>query len=949
MFAHSKMETIDIQSRSYVVKWIRASNGDTVSFQMKPLKKSINFGIYRKDHSSTADLSEVKTETDQKGNAIRFPSENEISMSTDHGKDKNTPLTTKLSLAGLTKVAWYGSISGNEVISESFRSTCDDCYYAFIMDNSSSKQSKRRCLLTVNTKREVSEAIDDTEDYDENCSSRSNATESISLKNTQNITQPLLKEQPTFASSTGSIVSIENTNAFPRPVSPVMPAKSGSPSSGLQSTLRNGRIFQGYLLKKKRKKLQGFSKRFFKLDLKYGTLCYYLDGKSSTCRGEIVIPLSSVSANKRTRLIIVDSGIEIWVMKARDYKEWEQWIKQLELCFQQPISNNESVEEKAQSLKISHDTMTSAFLHSLTSLRKGIEECKNQSLSYSAFTVLPQPTAINSRQRNISRSSSVSSLINPFLRQRNGSTSDVSNQINEFSGSSLMEQQYHDLYKRLSELERLAKQIDSDACSLAQNWSNKTPPASIFSNDEFFDAIEEEACIVMINDDVARDNIRPIYSAYGEGKDDDDDDEEEDELGVEAGESEETNEVIESLTSSQTDILSSEEVRPSSSNFDLYPLPLNFEVNRRTNITGPASSPPSLLSFFRKNVGKDLSSVSMPITSNEPVSILQVLSEAFEYSNLLNKAAQETENPLARLQFVSAFALSYLSIHRQKVRSLRKPFTPLLGETYELVREDMGIRLISEKVSHKPAIFAYHVEHYDWVCTYTVTPVQKFWGKSIEFTNEGQFELVFRNDGSKYLWSQPTVFLKNIIAGERYMEPANEFSVICSNSTKAIIEFRAGGMFSGRSEDVNITISDANSRKVSALKGQWTNQIIDPQTGQVIWKCGELVQNSEKKFGFTKFTSTLNEITKIEEGMIPPTDSRLRPDLRIYERGGIAEAEKLKLRLEELQRERRNVGEDAKPQYFKQIKPLKWVFLDGEDGYWERRRRGDWSNVKPLW
>ena len=40
-----------------------------------------------------------------------------------------------------------------------------------------------------------------------------------------------------------------------------------------------------------------------------------------------------------------------------------------------------------------------------------------------------------------------------------------------------------------------------------------------------------------------------------------------------------------------------------------------------------------------KNIGKDLSKISMPVTLNEPLSALQRLCEELEYSELLDKAA----------------------------------------------------------------------------------------------------------------------------------------------------------------------------------------------------------------------------------------------------------------------------------------------------------------------
>ena len=92
-------------------------------------------------------------------------------------------------------------------------------------------------------------------------------------------------------------------------------------------------------------------------------------------------------------------------------------------------------------------------------------------------------------------------------------------------------------------------------------------------------------------------------------------------------------------------------------------------------------------------VGKDLSTIAMPVSANEPTSLLQRLSEQLEYSELLDQAVNAPSENGERLLYVAAFATSSFSNSRVKERSIRKPFNPMLGETYELVREDKGIRI----------------------------------------------------------------------------------------------------------------------------------------------------------------------------------------------------------------------------------------------------------------
>ena len=50
---------------------------------------------------------------------------------------------------------------------------------------------------------------------------------------------------------------------------------------------------------------------------------------------------------------------------------------------------------------------------------------------------------------------------------------------------------------------------------------------------------------------------------------------------------------------------------------NLYPLP-HDPVSRSSDIPICTHTPPSILSFVRKNVGKDLSTIAMPVTYNEP-------------------------------------------------------------------------------------------------------------------------------------------------------------------------------------------------------------------------------------------------------------------------------------------------------------------------------------------
>jgi hypothetical protein len=72
----------------------------------------------------------------------------------------------------------------------------------------------------------------------------------------------------------------------------------------------------------------------------------------------------------------------------------------------------------------------------------------------------------------------------------------------------------------------------------------------------------------------------------------------------------------------------------------------------------------------------------MPAALCEPLSLLQRFTENVYYSHLLDKAAMSVD-PCKRMEYVAAYAVTGISAN---IDRLSKPFNPLLGETYELVR-----------------------------------------------------------------------------------------------------------------------------------------------------------------------------------------------------------------------------------------------------------------------
>lgn len=74
------------------------------------------------------------------------------------------------------------------------------------------------------------------------------------------------------------------------------------------------------------------------------------------------------------------------------------------------------------------------------------------------------------------------------------------------------------------------------------------------------------------------------------------------------------------------------------------------DAGRRTTLpaTCKDNSHIGIMSILYNNIGKDLSRVSMPVALNEPLSLLQRLSEELEYTDLLD-IANHIDDPYERM------------------------------------------------------------------------------------------------------------------------------------------------------------------------------------------------------------------------------------------------------------------------------------------------------------
>ncbi|KAL8725554.1 MAG: hypothetical protein Q9166_007277 [cf. Caloplaca sp. 2 TL-2023] len=983
------MEQLEIHSKSYLVRWVDVKAGCTISWSIQPHKKSIRFGIFKHPGGGIAPTPKLPS-TSFEGPPTPGLHPADAPRDPPQQQEASSAAVEKLKSIGLKPISWHGACEANKVTTGRWDVPQDEGgMYGLVFDNTFSKQLSKTVTFVlliyptnsfppINPRIQGRSAADGGS-LQENSRSRIKLGARDSSDSVSQIDTPLS--------------DLVNGPKEPRRQTQGKPDGQGSNQ------------FSGTLRKRRRKKHQGFARRFFSLDFSTATLSYYHDRNNALIRGAIPLSLAAVGANGKTRDISIDSGAEIWHLRASNARDFEAWKGALEFArtSYNPISpvtditvdtnavNHPSMqvnpEEEREWAKV--ESLVNRIQESRETARLLAKDTDPRYLPLS----VPKP---------------------PFERESTASSASESPSEQSLGQSFPGEGERRSFWKRKPSSDEstsgvLKRSVSAQPSTTPSKSMPSTPNESVVpiptsrtlaSHAEEglhdhcltllqeLDSIAAEFAIVLAESKQRRALVRPTpvsttsrYSLDTLGDSQEfydaetgdnsqllaiqhETDEEEDKSDHEQASDDDSASDVEGSVhdgienASQAAATSAYPPKPHS----LTPLPSQW-VKRRTAVAPPTVAAPSLIGFLRKNVGKDLSTISMPVSANEPLSLLQRASEQLEYSYLLDSASSSnSQSSTYRLLYITAFAISTLSYSRVKERAIRKPFNPMLGETFELVREDHGFRFVAEKVSHRPVRMACQAESEKWTLTQAPMPTQKFWGKSAELATDGKVRVVLHEHGERFAWAPATCFLRNIIAGEKYVEPVGSMTVTNEGTGEyAVCTFKTKGMFSGRSEDVVVQTHDHyGDESALGLAGKWTTSLTVTENGHPkndappIWKVDDLPADAPKRYGFTTFATQLNEVTSLESNKIPPTDSRLRPDQRKLEEGDVDAAEGMKARLEEAQRKRRTEegkeGVDWAPRWFKKVEGPDigeevWRLKEGPESYWEKRGRGAWAGL----
>jgi hypothetical protein len=388
-----------------------------------------------------------------------------------------------------------------------------------------------------------------------------------------------------------------------------------------------------------------------------------------------------------------------------------------------------------------------------------------------------------------------------------------------------------------------------------------------------------------------------------------------------------------------------------------------------------------LQSILKSMIGKDMTKMTLPVSFNEPTSLLQRCAEDMEYADLLDIAAERSD-PTERMVYVAAFAASE---YASTIGRVAKPFNPLLGETFEYVRPDKNYRFFIEQVSHHPPIGAAWAESPKWTYYGESAVKSKFYGKSFDINPLGTWFLKLRYAGGKeelYTWKKVTSSVIGIITGSPTVDNYGPMEVKnWTTGEYCILDFKPRGWKASSAYQIAGKVNDAQGQTRFSMGGRWNNKIYarltpgyeatidepkgpshhrgsvsDPHQAFVVWEANP--RPSGIPFNLTPFVVTLNDINEKLEPWLAPTDTRLRPDQRAMEDGRYDFAASEKNRVEEKQRakrrERQENGEEFNPHWFSKDKcPITgesyWQF-NGK--YWKEREKAitgeAWKQVEEI-
>ncbi|XP_060596542.1 oxysterol-binding protein-related protein 8-like isoform X3 [Ruditapes philippinarum] len=236
--------------------------------------------------------------------------------------------------------------------------------------------------------------------------------------------------------------------------------------------------------------------------------------------------------------------------------------------------------------------------------------------------------------------------------------------------------------------------------------------------------------------------------------------------------------------------------------------------------------------------GMDLSKVVLPTFILEPRSFLDKLTDYYYHCDILSEAVLQ-EDPYTRIKSVVKW---YLSGFYKKPKGLKKPYNPIIGETYRCYWHHPNTNsrtfYIAEQLSHHPPVTGFYVSNRKdgFNISGSILAKSKFYGNSLSALLDGTAKLSFLKRGEDYYITMPYAHCKGILIGTLTMEMGGKVSISCPKTGyRCDLEFKLKP-FLGIGEASNKIVGKLKmgSDTLAHIDGHWDQEIYikDKVTGE---------------------------------------------------------------------------------------------------------------------
>jgi len=281
----------------------------------------------------------------------------------------------------------------------------------------------------------------------------------------------------------------------------------------------------------------------------------------------------------------------------------------------------------------------------------------------------------------------------------------------------------------------------------------------------------------------------------------------------------------------------------------------------------------SIVWFLVKQVrpGMDLSKVVLPTFILEPRSFLDKISDYYYHADILSEATKN-DSPFNRMKLITKW---YLSGFYKKPKGLKKPYNPIIGETFRCYwQHENGSKTfyISEQVSHHPPISAFYVANRQdgFTISASILAKSKFYGNSLSAILEGVATLSLLPRGEDYKLTMPYAHCKGILMGTMTMELGGKVYIECGKTGySAELEFKLRP-FLGGGEFTNAVSGKIKLGKetLATIDGHWDSTVMikEKKSGvdEILWEVNESVRNNRLR----RFTVPIEDQGEMESAKL---------------------------------------------------------------------------------